>query len=112
MKLFLCGVFVSVGLLAQDQAVRVSEEEAQKAVITRVNPDYPAMAKQMHLAGKVQVDAIIDADGNVEQVKVLNGNPLFTGAVTNAMKKWKFNPLQANGKTVRAVAGFAFDFKL
>ena len=92
--------------------MRVSEEEAKKAVITRVNPEYPAMAKQMHLAGKVQVDAYIDADGNVDQVKVVNGNPLFTGAVTNAMKRWKFTPLQANGKTVRAVAGFAFDFKL
>lgn len=112
MKLILSCMLLSVGLWAQDPAVRVSEEEAKKAIVTRVNPEYPAMAKQMHLAGKVQVDAYIDADGKVDQVKVLNGNPLFTGAVTNAMKRWKFNPIQANGKTVRAVAGFAFDFKL
>jgi len=111
-KLILSCVILSVGLLAQEPPVRVSEEEAKKAVLTRVNPEYPPMAKQMHLAGKVQVDAYIDSDGNVDSVKIVNGNPLFTGAVTNAMKKWKFSPITANGKTVRAVAGFAFDFKL
>lgn len=112
MKLFLSCIVLSAGLLAEDPPVRVSEADAKKAVLTRVNPEYPPMAKQMHLAGKVQVDAYIDSDGNVDQVKVVNGNPLFIGAVTNAMKKWRFSPLQANGKTVRAVAGFVFDFKL
>ena len=112
MKLFLSCIVLSAGLLAEDPALRVTEEEAKKAVISRVNPEYPPMAKQMHLAGKVQVDAYISPDGIVDQVKMVNGNPLFTGAVTNALKKWKFSPIQANGKPVRAVAGFAFDFKL
>ena len=112
MKLVLSYVFLSVGLLAQNVAVRVSEEAAKKAVLTRVNPEYPAMARKMHLAGKVQVDATIDPEGNVVEVKIVNGNPLFSGAITNAMKKWKFTPIQANGKTIRAVAAFAFDFKL
>ncbi len=78
MEQFLSCVTFAVGLFAQDPAVRVSEDEAQKALITSVNPEYPPIAKQMHLAGKVRVDAYIDPDGNVDQVKIVNGNPLFS----------------------------------
>ena len=107
------GSALVAGLLpAQEGLVRIAEDEAKKLAVTRVNPEYPAMARQMRLAGKVQVDCVIDTDGGVEQVKVVNGNPLLSGAVTTAVKRWKFSPVQANGKVVRAVTGLTFDFKL
>ena len=73
---------LSLGMLArpapaQDTVVRIAEDEAKKLAINKVNPEYPAMAKQMRLSGKVQVDCVIDTDGGVEQVKVVNGNPLL-----------------------------------
>jgi TonB family protein len=89
---------------------RVSEEEAKKAITSKVNPEYPAMARQMRLGGKVQVDAYIDTDGKVEKVQVVNGNALLTSAAVNAVKRWKFSPFTTDGKPVRAVAGFSFNF--
>ena len=110
--LALLSVCLSLGVATADDVVRVSEGEARKMLMTKVDPEYPVMAKQLRLSGKVQVDCFIDPSGAVEKVQVLNGNPLFTSSITNAMKKWKFKPVEANGKAASAVASFAFDFKL
>ena len=100
------------GIASADDLVRLSEAEARKLLVSKVDPEYPNMAKQMRLSGKVQVDCFVDTNGAVEKVQILNGNPLFSSSINNAMKKWKFKPMEANGKTSNIVASFAFDFKL
>ena len=97
---------------SDDDLVRLSEAEARKLLVSKVDPEYPQMAKQMRLSGRVQVDCFVDTNGAVEKVQILNGNPLFSSSVNNALKKWKFKPMEANGKASHMVAGFAFDFKL
>jgi TonB family protein len=92
--------------------IRVTTPEAMKAAVKKVPPDYPPMARQMKVQGKVEVDVVIDADGNVEEVKILSGNALLTGAVVNSVKKWKFTPFTQNGAPAKAVAALDFDFKL
>ncbi|HZL57510.1 MAG TPA: hypothetical protein VFC21_10530, partial [Bryobacteraceae bacterium] len=47
---------------AQD-TVPVSQGEAIKAAKERVEPEYPAMAKQLHLEGAVQLEAHIGENG-------------------------------------------------
>lgn len=97
-------------LRAEEPVRRVSEEEAKKAVTSKVNPEYPTMARQMRLAGRVQVDAYIGADGKVERVQVITGNVLLTAAAVTAVKQWRFSPFSSNGKSTKAVAGFSFTF--
>ncbi len=99
-------------IASADDLVRLSEGEARKLLVSKVDPEYPTMAKQMRLSGKVQVDCFVDTNGAVEKVQILNGNPLFSSSINTAMKKWKFKPFEANGKSSNIVAGFAFDFKL
>ena len=99
-------------IAAADDVVRLSEGEARKLLVSKVDPEYPAMAKQMRLSGRVQVDCFVDTNGAVERVQVLNGNPLFSSSINSAMKKWRFKPFESNGKSSNIVAGFAFDFKL
>jgi len=99
-------------LIAEEPLVRVAEPDARNAVLERVNPAYPPMAKQMHISGKVQVDVFINPDGAVEKVTVLNGNPMLTAAATNAVKQWKFTPFKSNGKAVHAVTAMSFAFSL
>jgi TonB family protein len=94
-------------LLGDDILRRIPEEEAKKALTTNIAPEYPAMARQMKLGGKVQVDAFIDVDGNVEKVQILTGNPLLTSAAVIAVKRWKFTPFLSDGKPSRAGAGFS-----
>lgn len=108
-NLILLAGLTLASLFAQDAGlVRVTEADAKKAVVSKVDPEYPAMAKSMHVAGRAVVDVYIGEDGTVEKAQPVSGNPLLTGAAVSAVKKWKFN----NSYGKKAVAAFAFDFKL
>ena len=97
--------------LAADE-VHVSQSEAMKAATSKAEPSYPAIAKQLHLEGSVQVEAHITESGAVESVKPLTGNAVLMNAAVEAMKRWKFTPFTANGKPVRAVADMSFKFTM
>lgn len=91
--------------------VRVSGAEAIKAAVTKVNPEYTPIARQMKVAGSVEVEAVVDESGKVESVKALSGNPMLTQSAVNAVQKWKFTPFTENGQPTRAVATLKFDFR-
>ncbi len=91
--------------------IHVGADDALKAVLQKTQPEYPAMAKQMHITGRVDVEVTIDTDGSVAEVRVVSGNALLTPAVTSALKKWKFSPFTADGAPTKAVAPIGFDFK-
>jgi len=104
-------VGLSCGVLHAD--IRVASDDALKAAVKKTAPDYPPIAKQMHIGGKVSVEVTIDAEGNVEDAKILSGNALLTPSVLNAVKKWKFTPFTGpGGEATKAVATIDVDFKL
>lgn len=117
-KSFVGGVaFLSVPVLAlvlpcalHADALHVSESEAQHAVITKVAPQYPPIARQMNLAGRVEVELFVNSGGTVDKAEVVAGNPILGGAAVNAAKRWKFQPFQADGKVSDAVVRLSFDF--
>lgn len=67
-------------------------------LVKSVPPIYPDMARNQHLSGSVQIDASIDADGNVGAMKVLSGPTLLHQAALTAVKQWKFQPAELDGK--------------
>ncbi len=108
-------VFAAVGgcgLLADDTTVRISESDARRAAVKRVEPEYPAMARQVRLSGQVQVDVLIDVNGAVEKCTVLKGNVLLSNSAVSALKKWKFTPFSSAGQPAKAVTSITFDFRL
>jgi TonB family protein len=93
--------------------VRVSEAEARRAVVKKVEPEYPAMARQVRLSGQVQVDVVIAETGAVEKINVIKGNVLLSSSTVSALKKWRFTPFTAGAsKPARAIASLTFDFRL
>ena len=73
---------------AQDQ----SAEASKRKVKSKVAPDYPTLAKQMNVRGKVKIEAMVSADGRVTSTKVVGGSPLLVTAAADAVKKWRFEP--------------------
>jgi len=69
-----------------------SSDSGKRKVRTRVVPDYPALAKQMNVTGKVKIEATIAADGHVASTRVVGGSPLLVNAAIEALKKWRFEP--------------------
>jgi len=67
-------------------------------LLKSVPPVYPEVARNQRVSGDVQIDALIDADGNVSTMKVLSGSPLLHQAALNALKQWKYQPAELDGK--------------
>lgn len=70
----------------------VAPESAKRKVKTRVIPEYPPVARQMKVTGKVKIETTIAADGHVSNTKVIGGSPLLVSAAIDAIKKWRFEP--------------------
>lgn len=97
---------------AQDTVRRLTQEEAIKAAVTKPQPDYPAVARQLRIQGRIEMEVSIDPSGSVDNVKALTGNPALTGTALSTLKHWHFEPILSGGKPVRAVAVLSFGFKL
>ena len=67
-----------------------STDTAKRKVRTRVSPEYPALARQMNVSGKVKLEATIAPDGHVMSTRIVGGSPLLATSATDALKKWRF----------------------
>jgi periplasmic protein TonB len=108
----LLAISFASALLAEELTVRISDADAQKAALSKASPDYPPMAKQMHVSGAVVVEAQVTEDGDVAKVQPVSGNALLSSAAVSAVKKWKFKPFTAEGKPAKAVVRLSFNFTL
>jgi TonB family protein len=62
-----------------------------RAVVTRVAPIYPEIARRMHLGGKVVLLVTIQANGTVSATKVESGHALLIMAAEDAVRHWRFS---------------------
>ncbi|MBV9670847.1 MAG: TonB family protein [Acidobacteriales bacterium] len=81
------------------------------ALVMKVMPVYPTLAKTLRVTGSVLLESHVDEQGNVTSVKVLNGSPVLRAAAINAVKQWKYQPLKLNGKPVPRVLQTEIRFK-
>jgi TonB family protein len=61
-----------------------------RTIRTRVAPIYPEIARRMKIAGLVEVEATVDAEGNVSDAKAVGGSKILAPAAEDAVRKWKF----------------------
>ena len=97
--LCLCVLVPLLGAAAD--AKRISQAEAMDLVTNKVAPEYPAMAKQLNLAGVVEVEIVVGENGAVESAVPVSGSPVLTRPATDALKKWKFKPFQQTGAAAK-----------
>jgi TonB family protein len=63
-----------------------------RAVKSRVAPVYPEIAKRLRVSGEVKLEATVDAQGKVKDVKPVSGNHMLEEAAEDAVRQWKFEP--------------------
>jgi len=81
--------------------------------VVNVQPEYPEIARQAGLEGKVLVEAIIDENGNVIDARIkYSDNEIFNEAALAAMRKMKFKPAKQKGIPVKVKIIQPFIFKL
>jgi len=63
-----------------------------RAIVSRVSPAYPELARRMHISGKVVLLVTIQPDGTVSATKVESGHALLAPAAQDAVSRWRFAP--------------------
>lgn len=75
-------------------------------------PVYPSLARIDQRQGIVVIDALVDATGKVTDTKVISGPPSLTGAAMQALRLWKYEPAQLDGKPIAAHINVSINFSL
>lgn len=87
-------------LLVTIGAIHVRAQQAQNDEIVRrakskVQPDYPALAKKMNIAGTVKIEVVVSPNGSVKDARIVGGHPVLAAAALDAARKWRFEPAAA-----------------
>lgn len=83
---------------ATPQRVRVSQGVITGLLIYRIEPTYPPVARAAHIQGVVVLAAIIDKDGNIQNLQVVSGHPMLAPAAIEAVKQWRYKAFLLNGQ--------------
>jgi TonB family protein len=97
---------------APEETLRISQGVSQGLVVKRVQPLYPPQARQIHLEGKVELQANISKSGSISSVKQLSGDPVLGRAAMDAVRQWKYKPYFLNGEPVEVETQVTVNFKL
>jgi TonB family protein len=81
-------------------------------IVLKVIPEYPRLARLSRVEGEVRLEAVIDEEGNITKVRVLDGHQLLIDAAVRAVKQWKYTPTLQNGEPVPILATIRVNFKL
>jgi len=80
-------------------------------VVHLVTPVFPAIARSAHASGSVNVQVLIDVDGNVVAARAVAGHPLLRAAAEKAARESKFSPTTLEGKPVMVNGVIVYNFK-
>ena len=92
--------------------LQVPPETMQQRITHRVMPDYPESARRAGLQGTVVLDAVVNAEGAVTQVKVVSGPEALSLAAVDAVRWWRYEPYLVNGRPATVETTVAVEFRL
>jgi TonB family protein len=92
-------------------AVSVSQGVSGGQLLHRVAPVYPAQARRSHIEGTVVLAAVIMEDGSVRSVKVVQGPATLAQSAVEAVRLWRYQPFELDGKPVKNEIRINVDFK-
>jgi TonB family protein len=74
-------------------------------------PAYPAIAKSANVSGAVQVQVLVDENGNVVSAHAISGHPLLQSSAVSAARSSKFTPTKLSGQPVKVSGVIVYNFQ-
>ena len=81
-------------------------------LLQKVLPVYPSAARRQGIQGEVVLKAVIGKDGNIAELRPLQGPQELTAAAMDAVQHWRFRPYQLKGKPVEVETDIRLNFQL
>lgn len=89
----------------------VSGSVVNGKAVSLVKPPYPPIAKAVGAKGKVEVQVVIDEEGNVISASAISGHPLLQPAAVAAARASKFSPTLLSGIPVKVSGIVIYNFQ-
>ena len=81
-------------------------------LLVMVKPEYPPLAKNARVQGSVHMKAVIDKEGKIIELKVIDGHPLLVDAAVQVVKQWRYRPTLLGGEPVEVATQITVNFHL
>jgi protein TonB len=95
------------------KVVKVSTGVLTSKLLSLPKPNYPPLAKQLRIQGSVNIQILIDEQGNVVSAKALPGNhQLLVKASETAAMQARFSPTLLSGQPVKVSGVITYNFVL
>jgi TonB family protein len=86
-----------LGVLAP-RRLKVGGNAQSARLLERVEPEYPAEAREQRISGLVRLHVILGKDGTVKQIELVSGHPLLSRAAIDAVRQWRYRVTILNGE--------------
>jgi len=81
----------------ESESERLSSHQV-KSLLQKTEPIYPpGTVDNLHLIGTVVIVVAVDANGEVNCVRIISGHPIITGGTIDSVRRWKFRPYVTRG---------------
>ena len=81
-------------------------------LIRKVQPSYPAPARSARIQGAVVLQALINKQGAIQDLRVLSGHPMLVPAAIDAVSQWRYRPYILNNEPVEVETQITVNFSL
>jgi len=93
---------------AERENIAPSAPELHQAL----NAPYPLLGQHVSVQGSVVLQAVVGADGIIENLRVINGPSILAAAAKQAVRQWHFKPYLQNGQPVETKAIITVNFSI
>ena len=91
---------------------RVSQQSSGELPTEQIIPEYPALALQNNIQGRVILKALISKNGTLKNVRLVSPPSLLDSTVLEAIRKWRYQPHYENGEPVEVETQIIVDFSI
>lgn len=102
----------SVANQAAPVAAPATNAAERQRLAEAIPPSYPPLAQHMNVQGSVVLQALIAADGRIQNLRVMSGPAILATAAQQAVRDWKFKPVFQNGMAVETKATITVNFTI
>jgi len=97
---------------APSKPIEVASGVLSPTLIKKTTPEYPPIARNMHVSGVVTVAITITPQGTVAEAHAISGPILLRQSAVDAVKNWRFRPYLVNNRPVAVETDVNVDFAL
>jgi TonB family protein len=106
-----------VSITTAGQPVNAAQHEHLTAVVLpelrqSISTVYPALGNNSRVQGSVVLQAVVGADGVIENLQIVSGPSILTAAAQQAVREWHFKPVLQNGQPVETKARITVNFTI